>query len=378
MIVAAIVCIGWILSVCFHEFGHAVVAYFGGDKSVKDKGYLTFNIFRYTDPGMTLFFPILILILGGIALPGAAVYINHQALRSRLWESAVAAAGPLASALCGVVFALPFLLHIFPPALPEVVWPALAFLIQLEIYAFILNSLPIPAFDGFGIIEPWLPGSLRERLYSFARYGVWIIFLVLWTVPGVNNALWQCTNQISNLLGVPTELALIGYAVFKQNSAYLVIALIAVLFLMRRKHNPEAAAQANQAAEFLRMAKQLVSENRPIDAINALNESLGRDPNVPEAWHLRGICFGLINRHGEALENFENALKLNPDYADAWYNKACSEALQDKKDEALRDLEKAIKLQPGDAIKDHARQDIGFRGMREDPRFQQLVGKSPS
>ena len=34
----AIVLIGWIFSLCLHEFGHAIVAYYGGDKTVKDKG----------------------------------------------------------------------------------------------------------------------------------------------------------------------------------------------------------------------------------------------------------------------------------------------------------------------------------------------------
>jgi len=38
-----IVFFGWIFSLCLHEFSHAIVAYYGGDTTVKDKGYLTFN-----------------------------------------------------------------------------------------------------------------------------------------------------------------------------------------------------------------------------------------------------------------------------------------------------------------------------------------------
>src|SRR3989441_12649404 len=34
---------GWITSVCIHEFGHAVVAYLGGDRSVRASGYLTLD-----------------------------------------------------------------------------------------------------------------------------------------------------------------------------------------------------------------------------------------------------------------------------------------------------------------------------------------------
>ena len=38
-----IIFFGWIFSLCLHEFSHALVAYYGGDTTVKDKGYLTFN-----------------------------------------------------------------------------------------------------------------------------------------------------------------------------------------------------------------------------------------------------------------------------------------------------------------------------------------------
>ena len=61
---------GWMISLCLHEFGHAIVAYFGGDTSVKDKGYLTLNPLNYTDPGLSLLLPMIFLVMGGIALPG--------------------------------------------------------------------------------------------------------------------------------------------------------------------------------------------------------------------------------------------------------------------------------------------------------------------
>ena len=81
--VAAFVCIGWNISVCLHEFGHAIVAYWGGDTSVKDKGYLTLNPLKYTDINLSLTLPLISVLMGGIPLPGAAVYINHHRLRNR-------------------------------------------------------------------------------------------------------------------------------------------------------------------------------------------------------------------------------------------------------------------------------------------------------
>src|SRR5437879_5534266 len=58
---------------------------------------------RYHNLLMSLILPILFLLLGGIALPGGAVYINHSALRTRAWSSAVALAGPVGTLLCGLL-----------------------------------------------------------------------------------------------------------------------------------------------------------------------------------------------------------------------------------------------------------------------------------
>jgi Zn-dependent protease len=53
-------------SLCLHEFGHALLAYRGGDRSVRAKGYLTLDIRRYTDPVFSLLLPLLLLAAGGV------------------------------------------------------------------------------------------------------------------------------------------------------------------------------------------------------------------------------------------------------------------------------------------------------------------------
>ncbi|BBD63966.1 peptidase, M50 family protein [Nostoc commune NIES-4072] len=68
-LVAVFICLGWILSLCLHEFGHALIAYWGGDTSVKDKGYLTLNPLKYTEPSLSLVLPLFFLLIGSIALP---------------------------------------------------------------------------------------------------------------------------------------------------------------------------------------------------------------------------------------------------------------------------------------------------------------------
>src|SRR5215207_179638 len=86
---------GWAVSLCLHEFGHAYVAYRGGDWTVRSKGYLTLDIRRYTDIGWSFVLPVIFLLIGGIPLPGGAVWINHGLLRSRAARSLVSLAGPL-------------------------------------------------------------------------------------------------------------------------------------------------------------------------------------------------------------------------------------------------------------------------------------------
>src|SRR6185295_10114833 len=103
-----IVVILWVFSVCLHEFGHAWVAYKGGDYTVRDKGYLTLNPIHYTHPVLSLVMPVVFMILGGIGLPGGAVYIERHLLRSRAWETAVALAGPAMNLPLVFIIALGF------------------------------------------------------------------------------------------------------------------------------------------------------------------------------------------------------------------------------------------------------------------------------
>src|SRR5262245_30981546 len=63
------VVLGWLVSLCLHEFGHAYAAYRYGDFSVVGKGYLTLNPLRYTDVQFSIIWPLMFLALGGIGLP---------------------------------------------------------------------------------------------------------------------------------------------------------------------------------------------------------------------------------------------------------------------------------------------------------------------
>jgi Zn-dependent protease len=188
-----------------------LVAYYGGDTTVKDKGYLTFNPFKYTHPMLSIVMPLIFLALGGIGLPGGAVYIETWRIRDRRWLSAVSLAGPLSNLVLAVLLGL--LLQI-PSIAFSKIGVGLAFLAFLQVSAVVLNLIPIPPLDGFGIISPFLDPEFRAQMNQFGRYGILVLFFVMWYIPAVNSAFWRLVENISQFLGIPVTLAYYGFSQF--------------------------------------------------------------------------------------------------------------------------------------------------------------------
>lgn len=200
---------GWIVTLCLHEFAHAAVALAAGDRSVRSSGYLTLNPARYVDAAGSLIIPIVLLAIGGIPLPGGAVTVRPGRFRFRWWGSLVAAAGPATNLVAGVVIALvaaPF---------DSAMGAALSFLALLQFVAGLLNLLPLPGFDGYGILAPYLPRSLTAAL---ARWGLWVplaVFGVIFFVPGAMSALFDAGYRLLSLAGGSTFSALAGAGLFQ-------------------------------------------------------------------------------------------------------------------------------------------------------------------
>ncbi len=206
-----VVLVGWVLSLTLHEFSHAFVAYQGGDTTVKDKGYLTFNPLKYTHPVYSIVLPLVFLLLGGIGLPGGAVYIETWRLHSRRWVTAVSLAGPASNLFLAIV--LGSLLR-FAPLSASGIWPGLAFLAVLQVTAAFFNLLPVPPFDGYGAIRPHLSAEWRARMDAFAQVSMWVVLAVFWYIPVVSNLFWAVVRLVANLMGIPLDLAALGQSQF--------------------------------------------------------------------------------------------------------------------------------------------------------------------
>jgi Zn-dependent protease len=209
----AFIMVGWMLSVMAHEFGHALVGYWAGDHTVKAKGYFDFDPRRYADPVTSLGIPLLALALGGIGFPGGAVYLRTDLMRSRLWRSAAALAGPAVTAMIFLSLALALLLWENAGAEGDL-FAALSVLAFLQAMALILNLLPIPGLDGFNVIRPFLPRAWTPAIRKLERLSMFLLLALVFLVPGASAQLFQAAADLSVAVGLQPLALNYGWAAF--------------------------------------------------------------------------------------------------------------------------------------------------------------------
>ncbi|WP_127360132.1 site-2 protease family protein [Actinacidiphila soli] len=204
---------GWVVTLCLHEYAHARTALHGGDITIGAKGYLTLNPLKYTHAVLSIVLPVIFVILGGIGLPGGAVFIERGRISGRWKHSLISAAGPLVNVACALVLLAPFALGAFD-SVPGPFLSALAFLAMLQVTAAILNLLPVPGLDGYGIVEPWLSYSFRRQVEPFAQFGLLAVFGCLW-IPEVNTAFFGLVDGIMRTFGVQDAFTICGQEWFR-------------------------------------------------------------------------------------------------------------------------------------------------------------------
>lgn len=327
----------WVFSTCFHEFGHAITAYWGGDKSVKDKGYLTMNPIVYFHSATTLIIPVLALMLGGIPLPGAAVQINTGRIKSRVMQSLVSFAGPLFTLIFTIVLiifnlvGLPSLEStINDKHLYSTIYTATNSLLYLHIFVFYLNLLPIPPLDGFGILEPWLPAAARRKARELSNTFFFLLIILFWYIPGFSRALSFVSQFSAYFVGADLDAAFAGIKAIKAGS-YPLIGLIVVAWIIKSKMAPpqdkadqlmkekkyeEALALYDKALEkkedsrvLIAKSTALLSLGRKQEAIKFAERAIEVDPDSPQSLGVAAACFAELGENAKALNAADLAIK---------------------------------------------------------------------
>ena len=214
--------IGWVMSVVLHEFAHGLVAHWGGDYTVRERGGLTLNPLQYVDPVMSILLPIVIFLIGGIPLPGGVTYVRRDLLRSRGWDAAVSAAGPAMNFLIFLALILPFhpkIGWVRPPA-PGEATNALLFvgaMAWLQMLAVLFNLLPVPPLDGFGIIGPYMNPETRLKMMTPPLSHMLFIGLFFLAGPlGLTSWFTRLIARLLFLLGYDERTILFFFRSFRQ------------------------------------------------------------------------------------------------------------------------------------------------------------------
>jgi len=178
-----------ILSICVHEFGHAIVADWLGDRLPRSQGRVTLNPAAHADPIGTLAFPLIALVYtGGASLGfgwGKPVMVNPLAFnrkyRMRVAHMMVAAAGPAMNILFGITIALVHVLLLQTGLLSvgSALNTALASAVALNFILCFFNLIPAHPLDGGAVLEGFLPDRMLPRYREFQVYGPFILMAVI-------------------------------------------------------------------------------------------------------------------------------------------------------------------------------------------------------
>ncbi|MEE3717023.1 tetratricopeptide repeat protein [Tumidithrix elongata RA019] len=329
-----LVFLGWLLSLCLHEFGHAIAAYWGGDTSVKEKGYLTLNPLKYVDPVLSLILPMLFLLIGGIGLPGAAVYINTSQIRNRFWLSLTSIAGPLASFVATIILVViyklifsqlspshlqelsqlgdlhplptdPFLASLSPIIAKYWFVLGLAVLIYLQVFVTIFNLLPVPFLDGYGVIEPWLSKKWQKTIEPLKQYGFAILIALFWFSPAFSRQFSRWCYQLTGLLTIDREYIQTGFTLFEKASPPLAIGIFIIFAIARKLTTPKHRALYESALAYQRTGK--------LDAaLRDLDKAIAIQPDFSQALLLKADILFQRKNYAEAICIWEPWLCEHP------------------------------------------------------------------
>ncbi len=179
-----LIMIALIISLTFHEYGHAIVAKLYGDDTAQKAGRLTLNPVAHIDPGGLL---MVVLVGFGYAKPVPTNPANFSSRWATLW---VSAAGPGMNLLVAIITINFYILGL------QAGWSLFEgqgtqfffiFLAKINLLLMLFNLIPIGPLDGHYILPYFLPRSLAMRyLYYNQRYGVYALFgLIALSLIGV-------------------------------------------------------------------------------------------------------------------------------------------------------------------------------------------------
>ncbi|HET6163423.1 MAG TPA: site-2 protease family protein [Planctomycetota bacterium] len=176
------------LSLAFHEYGHAWSAYKLGDPTAKELGRLTLNPIPHLHPIFSVALPLFFIFVqpgSGIFFAAARpVPVVPQRLRHPVRDMMLtSAAGPGMNVLLALVATLLYHLQVKanPGELEHLATTrglVIMNAIQLNLGLAIFNMIPIPPLDGHRVASFFMPEPVRKAYESIGAIG-FLVILVL-------------------------------------------------------------------------------------------------------------------------------------------------------------------------------------------------------
>jgi len=174
-----------IILLSLHEYAHALVASWLGDRTAEYMGRKTINPGAHIDPFGTLLLPLMLFLSGSPIVFGGAkpVPVNPNALRNPKRDYAlVALAGPMMNIL--IAFGLMIVSKAIARAHPSFgvfnfVNKVLVVPIWISLYLAAFNLMPIPPLDGFKVLLGLLPERQAYELSKLERFGMPILIGII-------------------------------------------------------------------------------------------------------------------------------------------------------------------------------------------------------
>ena len=163
-----------LLSLSFHEYGHAIIAKFEGDNTAQQLGRLTINPVKHIDPSGL----IMVILIGiGYAKP---VPVDPRQFRSTFSYLKVALAGPGMNLLLAVVSWNFFLLLRGQGIENDGMDLFFILFAQINLLLMTFNLIPLGPLDGHYVLPYFLPRKLSYQYRVLnERYGLWALLILL-------------------------------------------------------------------------------------------------------------------------------------------------------------------------------------------------------
>ena len=88
---------------------------------------------------------------------------------------------------------------------PTDIQAALAVSAYFQATAIVLNLLPIPGLDGFGIIRPWLPGHVQAVGNAMAAGAGLLLMLLVLNVPAASRFIFDTGYHVTDTVGIDAD-----------------------------------------------------------------------------------------------------------------------------------------------------------------------------